>query len=238
MEISAEKTKLMTNNVSDPSPKITVSGGQQLATVDKFKYLGAIISEQGSKPEVMSRIAQSIAAITKLRTLMSSKSITLTAKIRLVRALVHSIFLYGCEAWTLNKDLERRISAFEMRCYRKILNISYKDRVTNEAVRNRITHAIGQYKDLLTTVRGKKLVWFGHVVRSSGMAKMILQGTVNGCRRAGRQRRRWEDNIMEWTGMTYEECTRAAESRTRWREIAWCSSAVPLRSAGTMGQVK
>ena len=76
----------------------------------------------------------------------------------------------------------------EMRCYRKILHISYKDRVTNEEVRAKIQLAIGPHKDLLTIVKKRKLQWYGHVSRSSGLAKTILQGTVKGRRRQDRQR--------------------------------------------------
>ena len=83
----------------------------------------------------------------------------------------------------------------EMRCYRTILRISYKDHVTNEEVRAKIQQAIGPNEDLLTIVKRRKLQWCGHVSRSSGLAKTILQGTVKGERRQGRQRKRWEDNI-------------------------------------------
>ena len=85
----------------------------------------------------------------------------------------------------------------EMRCYRKILHISYKDHVTNEEVRAEIQQAIGPHEDLLTVVKRRKLQWNGHVSRSSGLAKTILQGTVKGGRRQGRQRKRWEDNTRE-----------------------------------------
>ena len=114
-----------------------------------------------------------------------------------MRSLVTSIFLYACESWTLTAELQRRIQAMEMRCYRKILHISYKDYVTNEEVRAKIQQAIGPHEDLLTIVKRRKLQWYGHVSRSSGLAKTILQGTVNGGRRQGGQRKRWEDNIRE-----------------------------------------
>ena len=78
----------------------------------------------------------------------------------------------------------------EMRCYRKILRISYKDHVTNEEVRAKIQQAIGPHEDLLTIVKRRKLQWYGRVSRSSGVAKNILQGTVKGGRRQGRQKKR------------------------------------------------
>ena len=87
--------------------------------------------------------------------------------------------------------------AMEMRCYRKILHISYKDHVTNEEVCAKIQQAIGPHEDLLTIVKRRKLKWYGHVCRSSGLTKTISQGTVKGGRRQSGQSKRWEDNIRE-----------------------------------------
>ena len=125
--------------------------------------------------------------------------------IRLMRSLVTSIFLYACESWTFTAELLRRLQAMEMRCYRKILRISYKDHVTNEEVRAKIQQAIGQHEDLLTFVKRRKLQWYVHVSRSSGLAKTILQGTVTGGRRQSRQKKRLEDYIREWTGLEFPE---------------------------------
>ena len=114
-----------------------------------------------------------------------------TSKIRLMRSFVTSIFLYACESWTyLTAELQRRIQVMEMRCYRKTLRISYKDHVTNEEVRDKIQQAIGPYEDPLTIVKRRKLQWYGHVSRSSGLAKTVLLGTVKGGGRQGRQRKR------------------------------------------------
>ena len=74
-----------------------------------------------------------------------------------------------------------------------ILCISYKDHVTNEEVRAKIQQVIGPHEDLLTIVKRRKLQWHGHVSRSLGLDKTILQGTVKGGRRQGRQKKRWED---------------------------------------------
>ena len=77
------------------------------------------------------------------------------------------------------------MQAFEMRYFRRLLNISYKDHVTNEEIRRKIQAVIGEYDDLLTLVKKRRLRWFGHVSRSSGLAKAILQGTVKGKRKKG-----------------------------------------------------
>ena len=107
----------------------------------------------------------------------------------------------------------------EMRCYRTILHISYKNYVTYEEVRAKIQQAIGPHEDLLTMAKSRKLQWYGHVSRSSGLAKPILQGKVKGGRRPGRQRKRWEDNIRKWTGLEFGKSQRAVENRENWRKL-------------------
>ena len=94
MEISAEKTKLMTNNTSGINIEIKVNG-QKLETVTSFKYLGSVLTDEGSKPEILSRVAQTTAALTRLKPVWIDKSISLSSKIRLMCSLVTSIFLYG-----------------------------------------------------------------------------------------------------------------------------------------------
>ena len=99
----------------------------------------------------------------------------------------------------------------------------------NEEVRANIQRAIGPHEDLLTMVKRRKLQWYGHVFRSSGLAKPILQGTVKGGRRQGRQRKRWEDNMREWTGLEFGKSQRAVENREQWRKLVANSSVVPQR---------
>ena len=136
-----------------------------------------------------------------------------------MRSRVISIFLYICKSWTLTAELEKRTQAFEMRCYRRLSNISYKDHVTNEEACRKIQAATVEYQQLLTLVKKRKLRWSGYVSMSPGLAKTILQGTVKGKGKRGRQKKRWEDNIKEWTGIDFASSTWAAENRTRWKGI-------------------
>ena len=99
-----------------------------------------------------------------------------------------------------------------MKYYSIILRISDKDHVSNGEVRAKIQQAIGPHEDLLAIVKTRKLQWYGHVSRSSGLAKIILQGTVKG---GSRQRKRWEDNIREWTGLEFGKSQRAVENRVK-----------------------
>ena len=113
MEIIAEKTKLMTSSVNRIQREIMLQW-QKLGTVTSFKYLGAVVSDNGSKPEVLSRIAQATAARTKLKPIWRGNNISLGSKVKLMRSLVISIYLYACELWTLTAELEKRTRAFEM----------------------------------------------------------------------------------------------------------------------------
>ena len=162
-------------------------------------------------PEICSRIAQTIAALTKFKIIWDDKNIHLSSKIRLLSSLVMFIFLYSCETWTLTAEIERKIQTVEKRSFRRLLGISYKDHITNEEVQSRIRKVIGPYRELLSTVKRRKMKWYGHVTRTSGLAKTVLQGTVRGGRMRGRQRKRWEDNIRDWTGLELSDAGRRVE---------------------------
>ena len=180
MVISADKSKVMTNRKTPMTTRIMVADSQ-LETVEQFKYLGSILNNEGSKTEVLSHAAQTLAALTKLKP--EGQTINPRSKLKLLRALVLSIFLYASETWTLTAELQRRIQALEMKCYRTILGITYRDRITNDAIRRLIATHVDNYEDLLSTVIKKKLKWYGHVTRGNGLSKVILQGTVHGKRR-------------------------------------------------------
>ena len=226
METGPDKTKVMSSNPNGFQREVKIKG-QRLEEVENFKYLGAIISYEGSKREILSRIAQTTAALSRLKIILRDKNISLASKVKLMRTLILSTFLYACESLTLTAEIERRIQALEMRCYSKLLNISYKDYVTIEEVRNRIQNAIAVHDHLM--VKKRKLRWYGHISRSSGMAKTILQGTVKGARRRGRQKKRWEDNIKEWTVMEFGDSLRTAENREGWKGIVAMSFVVSQR---------
>ena len=148
-----------------------------------------------------------------LKQVWNDRSISLCSEIRLMCSLVISVFLYTCESWTLTAEPQRIIRAMEVRCYRKILRISYKDHVTNEEVCtpacNRTTRRPSDH------LKRCNLKWYGHVSCSSGLAKTIVHGTVKRGRRQGRQKKRKEDYIMEWAGLEFSKSQRAVENRDK-----------------------
>jgi len=123
---------------------------------------------------------------------------------------------YGCESWTLRKNEEARLDAFEMKGLRKILQVSWTAKKTNEWVLNKA----GVRKELLDSVKARKLAYYGHTMRKQGswLEKEIMQGTMPGARRRGRPRTAWMDNIKTWTGLSIEESVRMTEDRDKWRK--------------------
>ena len=133
-------------------------------------------------------------------------------------SFVTSIFLYACESWTLTAKLQRRIKAVEIGATARYTHL----------IQRPCYQQVSPCQDPAGKKR-RKLQWYRHVSCSSGLAKTILQGTVKGGRRQGRQRKRWEDNIREWTGLEFGKSQRAVENRENWRKLVAKSSVVPQR---------
>ena len=169
-----------------------------------------------STSEIKSRLLLASTALGKLLKVWSDKDITLPTKIRLLNALVYPVLLYGSEIWTIKNNDLKKLAAFEMRCYRKVLNITWKDKIRNEDVLLRISSCKFKPKGILARITESQLSWFGHVCRMSNMRlpKRILAEMVPGTNRQGRPRKRWEDDII--AGSTFLEAYRIAEDRNRW----------------------
>ena len=133
-----------------------------------------------------------------------------------MKALVWPVATYGCESWTLRKNEETRLNAFEMKGMRKILRVLWTAEKTNECVLNRS----GVKRELSDTVKARKLAYYGHTTRKqwSCLEKEIMQGTMPSARRRGRPRTAWMDNIKTWTGLPVEESIRMTEDRDKWRK--------------------
>ena len=192
------------------------ANGQTLEQVQKFKYLGQWITDDGRcELEVRSRIEMARSVFLKMRDVLTSQSISLEVRKRLVRCYVLSTFLYASESWTLSKDIENKIEALEMWIYRRMLRVSYMDRITNGEILRRV----GEKRLLLRTVKQRQLQYFGHLIRAGGLQRLLLEGKVEGTKRRGAQRRTWMKDISEWTGMNYKNCVRCAMDRRRWRRM-------------------
>ena len=184
MEVSSEKSKVMVNSIDTNASADIVMNGQKLEEVDSFRYLGALITKDGScRKDILARIAQAMAAMSKLDEIWKCNRLSFKTKLRLYRTLVIPILLYGCESWTLNADTAKRLEAFEMEGYRRLLHISWTEHKTNEFVCRKVVDLAGDQESLLSIVKRRKLTWFGHVTRHNSLTKTIMQGFVEGTRR-------------------------------------------------------
>ena len=186
-----------------------------------YKYLGTMVTEDGrSFVEVKRRIAIAKDAFWKYEELLRN-NVRMKTKKKVLTCYIYSVLMYGCESWTITKEIKRRLEAFEMWCYRRILKISWRDRVTNEEVLRRV----GEKRKLYQSISRRKLKFAGHVMRGSGgeMIKNIIEGSVEGKRSRGRQRKTWMDDIKEWMGESnYGLVKRRMEDKPGYRR--WSST--------------
>ena len=150
--------------------------------VDTFPYLGSLITEDGEcMTEFCTRLSKGQAIGALLQKIWKSHSIPISTKMRLMKVLVWPVATYGCESWTLRKNEEARLDAFEMKGLRRILRVSWTAKKTNEWVLNKAVVK----KELLDTVKARKLAYYGHTMRKSVscLEKEMMQGTMPGARR-------------------------------------------------------
>ncbi|KAI8500917.1 hypothetical protein Bbelb_210120 [Branchiostoma belcheri] len=223
LEISTKKTKVMAVTKA-PTQVTATCRGEQLQQVPRFKYLGSTMDQTAScSHEISVRLGSARAALRSLETIWKDRALKTVTKLKVLRTLVWPVVTYGCEAWTLHASDIRRIQALEMKCYRKILRISWTDHRTNDSV----LEQLGVERTLLNTIKRRKLQYFGHATRAENITTHILQGVINGRRSRGRPRRRWGDDVRDWMGMPLAECSHRARDRREWRRLILDATIVP-----------
>ena len=162
LKINHAKTKLM---VVDRANKLQLTGALDLETVNDFVYLGSNISNTGScEKEIRRRIGMAKSAMSQLQKIWKDRSISRKTKVKLVNSLVFSIFNYGVETWTLKKADRDRIDAFEMWCWRKMLQIPWFAFRTNESILRELN-----IKTRLSSLCLRRILeFFGHIARKEG----------------------------------------------------------------------
>lgn len=126
--------------------------------------------------------------------------------------------MYGSEAWTLKANTQRFHEAFEMWCYRRMLRISWTQKVSNV----RVLQRVGKSRELLQTINKRKVAYLGHVLRHEKyeLLQLIMMGKVAGKRRVGRRKKSWLRNIREWTNISsVEQLFRLAQDRNKFAEL-------------------
>ena len=132
--------------------------------------------------------------MTDLDSILKSRDITLSTKVHPVKAMVFPMVMYGCESWTAQKAECRRIDAFELWCWRRLLRVPWTARISNKSILKEISPECSLEGLMLKL----KLQYFGHLIRRvDSLEKILLLGVVGGRRRRGRQRMRWLDGITD-----------------------------------------
>ena len=140
--------------------------------------------------------------MTNLDNIFKSKDISLSKKVHLVKAMVFPVVMYGCETWTVKKAERRRIDAFELWCWRRLLRVPWSARRSNQYILKEINPGISLEGMILKL----KLQYFGHLMgRVDSLEKTLMLGGIGGKSRRGRQRMRWLDGITDSTDVSLSE---------------------------------
>src|SRR6476469_4112346 len=210
LKINIKKTKAMVvSRNRGERVNITVEG-QSVEQVSKFSYLGSLISEDGRCLDyVKARIGMAKDAFNKRKELLT-RNIRVDLRKRLVKTLVWLVVLYGCETWTVRKEEINRLNTFEMWVWRRMGNVSWMDKRTNEQVLS----SMNEKRTLIKTIWDRKKNWIAHVVRGDGLMKLVLKGRMEGKRPGGRLRMGMINDVLD---ETYVDMKRKAKNREVWR---------------------
>ena len=214
MEESEEELKTLFMKVKEESEKfglklniqnmkIMASGpitsreidGETVDNVIHFIFLDSKITAEGDcSHEIKRHLLLGKKVMTNLDNILKSRDITLPTKVRLVKAVVFPVVMYGCESWTITKAEHRRIDAFELWCWRRLLRVPWTARRSNQSILNEINREYSLEGLMLKL----KLQYFGHLKRTANsLEKILMLGGIGGRRRRGQQRMRWLDGIID-----------------------------------------
>ena len=195
LKLSIQKTKIM---ASGPITSWQIDGETVETVRDSILWGSKITADGGCSHEIKRHLPLGRKAMTNLDSILKSRDITSPTKVCLVKAMVFSVVMYGCESWTIKKAERQRIDAFELWCWRRLLRVPCTARRSNQSLLEEISLEYSLDGLMLKL----KLQYFGHLMgRTASFENTLTLGKIEGRRRRGRQRMRWLDGITELINM-------------------------------------